>query len=321
MASDIYNRMDAVLFDPVMNFISTASNGVSGYVTAPLALGFTIYVLVHGGAMVLGRTQDPISGLLVNMIRYGFILVLIGTSGRYADWIVDIFFNSLPQELANAVNGSPPSVNTFDALLDQGWAIAGKIWNSAGTWSLSSQVVTGIGGFLVYGAVLFLTIVGYAVWVFAKLALALVLAIGPFFIALALFEATRSYTQQWINHLLNYVILQVLVVALLAMVLSVLQQQITRFVNTAEPLNSVGPVIVVCGLGCFLFFRLPIMAQGLAGGLALGTEFIGKSAWQYSGMRAATGWAGRQMQNAPTQAAAGAAWTGRQVWEAAKGVK
>src|SRR6478609_7437411 len=55
---------------------------------------------------------------------------------------------------------------------------------------------------------------------YAKIGLAIVIALGPVFIALMLFEATRPFGADWTRQVANFVVLQVLVVALVGLMLT-----------------------------------------------------------------------------------------------------
>ena len=85
-----------------------------------------------------------------------------------------------------------------DSLLDKGHACAKEIWARA-SWPV--DVVTGIGGMMVIGASFVVAAIGYIVSLYARLALAIVLAIGPIFVALAMFQATRRFAEAWIYSL------------------------------------------------------------------------------------------------------------------------
>ncbi|MFX4941217.1 type IV secretion system protein, partial [Acinetobacter baumannii] len=91
-----------------------------------------------------GKITDPVSEFLVSVMRYAFILVLIGSAGHYSDWVVDLFFNSLPKEIVNALaSGQAPSASAFDALVDQATNMATTLWKSAGSWDIGAAVVNG----------------------------------------------------------------------------------------------------------------------------------------------------------------------------------
>ena len=64
-------------------------------------------------------------------------------------------------------------------------------------------------------------VVAYTVSLYAKVALATVLAVGPVFIALALFNSTKRFTESWLGQVVNYVVLQALVMVVLSLVLKV----------------------------------------------------------------------------------------------------
>ena len=299
MASTIFSNLDSALLTPILNFVTTTATGVSTWATGPLAVAFTIYVMVQGGSILLGKTSDPLAEFLVNCVRYGVILTLIGSAGTYSSWVVDLAFNDLPTEIVNAMgSGQPPSASAFDALANQGMGLAASMWKAAGTWDIAQALVNTLCGMVVAIFVAALAASGYAVWIFSKVALALCLAVGPIFVALAMFPATRRLTESWIGALANYLILQVLVVALLSIIMSVLQTQIAQQTGgLIEPLGSMVPVCAICLVALYLFHQLPAIASSLAGG----------------GAALGFGWSGRQDGN---QSFAAIAST--QAWQAAR---
>ena len=121
--------------------------------------------------------------------------MLVRTAGDYQTYVVDLFFHSIPNEIGTALNsGATTSASAFDALLDQGQAVAHAIMKKASSWSISEAFFSALAWLLVIISSFLVAAIGFIVSLYAKVALALVLALGPAFIALALFDATRRFT-------------------------------------------------------------------------------------------------------------------------------
>jgi type IV secretion system protein VirB6 len=101
--------------------------------------------------------------------------------------------------------------------------------------------------------------------------LAVLLALGPLFIASLFFESTRRFFSAWIAQLATYGFITILTVMIAALLLQVVQSYATQTaargaaIVTVDALNMVLIAVLV-----FLIMRqvMPI-AAGLAGGLAL----------------------------------------------------
>src|SRR3546814_6220371 len=54
--------------------------------------------------------------------------------------------------------------------------------------------------------------IGFEITIFAKVALAIIIALGPIFIALALFEPTRRFFHGWLGQTINYIVLLAVII-------------------------------------------------------------------------------------------------------------
>jgi type IV secretion system protein VirB6 len=186
----------------------------------------------------------------------------------YNSLLVDTFYRA-PAELAGAIVGAQDPVATIDTIWERGGAVAGYLWNNGGVFS-------GDFGYYVAGAVVW-TLMGllcvYTMFLIALsgIALAVLLALGPLFITLLLFDSTRRFFEAWLAQLANYALITILTVLVAALLLQVVESYAVQTaargtaIATVDALNMVLVAVLV-----FLLLRqvMPI-ASGLAGGIAL----------------------------------------------------
>jgi type IV secretion system protein VirB6 len=228
----------------------------------------TIYVMALGYMHLTGKIAEPIE---TGLKRVALIVLVLGVGLRlwlYNSVIVDTFYNA-PTQLAAAMVGASDPVGTIDAIWNSGGVVAGNLWEKAG--NLFSDF-----GFYLAGAVVW-CLIGilcvYAMFLIAlsNIALAILLALGPLFIASLFFDASRRFFSAWIAQLANYGLITVLTVMIGSLLLHVVQSYAIQTaargtaILTVDALNMVLAAVLV-----FLVLRqvMPI-ASGLAGGISL----------------------------------------------------
>lgn len=260
----VFEFIDGQFKTPLETFVSEGTSNIAEWVTGPLTAAVTLYVVLYGYLVLRGSVQDPVLEFAFRAMKLAIIVMLVKNAGEYQTYVTNVFFDILPREIAQALNtGTTPSASTFDSLLDKGQASATDIWSRA-SWPV--DIVTGVGGMMVIGVSFLVAGIGYVVSLYARLALAIVLAIGPIFIALAMFQSTRRFTEAWIGQLANFVILQVLVVAVGALLISCLDSTFTAIDAYTDVLMR---PIALCAIGIaalYVFYQLPAIASSLASG-------------------------------------------------------
>ena len=230
----------------------------------------TVYVMVWGYLQLTGRIDEPFVTGLRRLITLAVVLACGLRLWLYNSVLVDSFYRA-PAELAGAIVGAQDPVATIDTIWERGGAVADFLWNNGG-------VFNGDFGYYVAGAVVW-TLIGllcvYSMFLIAlsSIALAVLLALGPLFIALLLFDTTRRFFEAWLAQLANYALITILTVMVAALLLQVVQSYAVQTaargpaIATVDALNMVLVAVLV-----FLLLRqiMPI-ASGLAGGIALST--------------------------------------------------
>ncbi len=165
--------------------------------------------------------------------------------------------------------GAADPVATIDALWEQGGTVAATLWDKGGVFNgdigyyLAAAVVYGL-----MGAVCVYTLFLMAL---ARVALALLLAVGPVFIVLLLFEATQRFFEHWIAQLVNYALIGVLAVLTASLMLTVVEAYATQTAERGAAILTVDALdmLLVAGLVLLILRQVMPIAARLAGGVAL----------------------------------------------------
>src|SRR5258708_10127293 len=180
----------------------------------------TVYVMAWGWLQLTGRIDEPFVAGLKRLVTLAVVLGLAVHLWLYNTLIVDTFYQA-PAQLAAAVVGTPDPVSVVDAIWDRGGTVASYLWNNGGVFS-------GDFGYYVAGATVWI-LVGllcvYTMFLIAlsSIALAVLLALGPLFLAMLLFDATRRFFEAWLAQLANYALITVLTVLVAALLLEVVE--------------------------------------------------------------------------------------------------
>ncbi|MHC2484889.1 TrbL/VirB6 family protein [Rhizobium leguminosarum] len=260
----VFSFVDGQFKSPLENFISSGTSNIASWISGPLTAALTLYVVLYGYLVLRGSVQEPILEFAFRAMKLAIIVMLVRNASEYQTYVTNIFFETLPREISQALNsGTAPSASTFDSLLDKGQKCAKEIWARA-TWP--ADIVTGIGGMMAIGASFTVAAIGYIVSLYARLALAIVLAIGPIFVALAMFQSTRRFTESWIGQLVNFVILQVLVVAIGSLLISCIDTTFTAVESYTDVMMRPVALCAICLAALYVFYQLPGIASALAAG-------------------------------------------------------
>ena len=247
-------------------FLNERASSVMAEVAGPLRAALVLYVLLYGFAILRGSISEPIMDFVVRSLKLAFIYFL-ATSIGYSHYVTEPLFHVLPDTLARAISGAGvPDIGTsFDQFFSRAAYLAEKIAKEAspidfGPWILAAIVY-------VVGALA--AALGFGVVMIAKVALALLVALGPIFIACALFDATRRFFFGWLAQAVNYLVLFALIITIFQLILSLVTQQWGQ-INSGDPVAGGLLFIALCLLGTIFFLQTPAIAAGIAGGASAG---------------------------------------------------
>jgi len=250
------------------NYIGTNTARVAEALEPAIVTLATVYVMVWGYLHLTGRIDEP---FITGLKRLMMLAVVLGGAVHlwlYNSLIVDTFYRA-PAQLAATVVGAPDPVAAVDTIWNRGGAVAGYLWNNGGVFG--SDLGYYVAGASVWALVGLLCVYTMFLIALSSIALAVLLALGPLFMALLLFEATRRFFEAWLAQLANYALITILTVLTAALLLQVVESYADQTaargaaIVTVDALNMVLIAVLV-----FLLMRqvMPI-AAALAGGIAL----------------------------------------------------
>lgn len=169
--------------------------GSDGQLGLVLMTVLTLYVAFFGISLLLGRSNLSVRGMIPKMVTIGLVLTFATSFAAFSTVFYNLFV-ATPDYLAGVLTDSDGSATvTFATKLDIVFLAVQEV--STGQVDISAFSPPGM---MWIGAMLLL-IGTVGLLVTARIGLALLLAVGPIFVVLALFNGTRGLFVGWLKGL------------------------------------------------------------------------------------------------------------------------
>jgi type IV secretion system protein VirB6 len=233
------------------------------------------YVVVWGYLQLMGKIEEPFVEGVKRLLMLALVLGLSLQLWLYNEVIVDTFFSAPTALAAGVIAARDPSAMAFEPV-----AVVDEIFfdgDDAASLLLEKGEIFGediifyFAAGAIYLAVGLTAVYTMFLLVMSRIALAVLLALGPLFMVMLFFESTKRFFEAWVAQLSNYAFLAVLTVLVAAVMLQVISTAAEAAAATGggiEIANAI-KVCVAAALTFLIMRQVPAMAQGLASGIAL----------------------------------------------------
>jgi type IV secretion system protein VirB6 len=198
------------------------------------------------------------------MIGWAAIITFGLNISSYQTYVAP-FVTGLGDDLANTVGTGYSSQAALDTMANAFIDSFIKLYNEADGFKQTLFACLAIFSEAVFGGAFMVVAIAYII--LAKLALGILVAVGPLFIAAALFPATRDLFKNWTAQCLNYAFL----VMLFSFAAQIEIAMITSHIPSELSISGVFYISLVCLGMVFVSLNLPSIAAALAGGIGIST--------------------------------------------------
>lgn len=306
-ATTIYEDFFTTITSPLESAITTSSSAIAGAITPTATTLFMIYICFWAWALARGMIQEPILDGVQRIIRWSLIYSIGLVAVHYSTFVINFFWRA-PDAMASVVvsafdsggvvSGGFNTMNFLDRMFigyyryhELWWEAAYRNANSLGIPNLGQIIMA----YLIFTIGCITTALAAFFILLAKVAMAVLLGIGPLAIIMLFFESTSKLFDSWLGQLINYMLVGILIAITLAIVGAPLFQEIKSVVinnhltggsggNPTDPDTGVALVILALSfITIFFMFLIPGIASALGGGVALQT--LGAVGWVYARAR------------------------------------
>ena len=280
---DIFTNLN----NSLSTYVSDVASNIIGAITPVATTLITIYVMLWGWSMMRGVVSEPITDGITRIVRLTVITSIAINLGLYNQFLGTWLWQA-PDALANYVASgySNPLTNTqfLDTLMGQIYDFGDAFWQkanaSSGMLPLPDLGLTAV-ALLIWAMGVVATAYAAFLLALSKMALAIILGVGPIFVLLTIFEGTKRFFDAWIGQALNYVFLTMLTAGAIKMMMTIIQSYLTAASGAlADPsISQALPVIGLCIMVFLVMMQLPSIGSALGGGVAIGT--LGAVGWAY----------------------------------------
>jgi type IV secretion system protein VirB6 len=253
-------------------YVVTYSDAVVAVMTPIAVTAVTSYVMWTGFQVARGEAKDSVSTITWRWFRVAMIAGLALNGPEYRNIAKD-GLDGIQEAFAFAFGGAITVGATIDNMTTPFLTLTSMIMNEA-TTGMVPQFSLLVAGAISAIAGSIAAIVAAAIFLVAKISLALLFAIGPAFIFCGMFPVTQRYAESWLSSVLVALFTNVLIMATVTLLSSLLSTACANIITSYSDTSVIKDVI---GLFClssaaaYVLLNIQTLAGGLAGGLSLGS--------------------------------------------------
>ncbi len=271
--STLFTTLDASL----QTYVNDIAAGIINAITPVAHTLLLIYVMLWGWSMMRGMIGEPIMDGATRIVRLSIIVGLALNLGRYNSYVADFLWNTpdaLSQIIASGYSDSNTKVQYLDTLMGQMYTFGNRFYDKA--LESSSYGIPDL-GYMFFAAAIWLCGVlatGFGAFLLAlsKMMLAILLAVGPIFILLTVFEPTKKLFDSWFGQCLTFVFTAVLTSAAIKLIFTILETYLGKGNAMVDISPNVAiPAIVFAIIGVLTLRQVPSLASALGGGIGIST--------------------------------------------------
>ncbi len=303
LARDVLASADCLIAEHVQQGYATLLAPGGAFAIA-LTIALTIYVALFGYRLMLGLASLTLGEVVPHFVKIGIVFALVTSWPSYQTLVFDTLFHG-PEEVADAVvrQAAGPGAASGDVLAALQKVFirltdaAGDAWSQtppvpvrpaaanpvapvvpaavtpavpgtpAATPALPPVSAPQFVATLLWASALVMMAASLGVLLVVRIVLALLLLLGPVFVAFALFRPTRGLAEGWLRVTVKFALVPLFALPLIAVVVAVLGPLVAELSET--PIVSVrdGPVLLIL-LAVLVFAAVMAQAARLGSGIA-----------------------------------------------------
>ncbi|WP_107329164.1 type IV secretion system protein [Metapseudomonas otitidis] len=288
-----YTRVFTEINSALETYIQDVAANVISAITPTSHTLLAIYIALYGFMLLRGSVEEPVLDFAWRIIRIGFVMGIALNLGIYNKFVSDFIWQS-PEAFAQLVTGASSNAGDNVQFLDR---IFGKMYDlGEAYWVAGSAGTIPDIGLKFLALIIWLVAIavsGYAAFllVLSKFGLAILVAIGPVFVLLTMFDATKRFFEAWLGQAMNFVMLVMLVAASTKLLMAILDKYMGD-ATAGEALIDPGirtalPAIALSVINVLVMMQLNSISSALGGGVAIST--LGAASALWSKAKSATG--------------------------------
>lgn len=286
--SFLFNQINSVISIFVKNTYQNLISENTGVITAV----FTLYVIILGYRYFFDESYSAsLSSITRHLFAVLIVYSLILSWDIYNKVLYNVFTNE-PEFISVVVINSSAQhlpgdsvLQALDSIWQRGMDIATTLWAEGSMNNFAFYFYA----FIDFVITLVLCGLALGIFIYAKLGMAIMLAVGVIFIIFSLFDSTRGFTQSWIQNLMTFSFIPVIASAIMSLMFFLIDQTLGK-IPTDDPQHAFSHLAEYClvGIGAIiLLWKVDSISSSLGGGVTLGGMHHAKKA--FSDLASASG--------------------------------
>lgn len=260
--SSTLSKVDAIS----VKFVSGTFNNIVSNSEGVITLVFTLYIIVMGYRFLTHTLDADISTITRKLIIMLIAYALLMNWELYNLFMYNIFTRE-PLELSKLIVGAGGTENALNKIFSAGIDAANRLFASVDFHHIMNLFY----GLVVAFAATLNCIFALCLLIYAKVVLAVMLALAPIFVLFMLWDFTKSLFTSWLHQLLNFALVPIVTTAILAFMLQVVDSttQDLAGIQDANILGIILPFTLMNFINFALLKQVLRICASLSGGMTM----------------------------------------------------